>query len=200
MAIIDIPTGNISEVIVDKLPSKGEEFTVYRIPKVEFDDIQTTDDYTYYDGEWHPFDFNSTMYGTFFARYQESVQETVSEMQNIIDEQAQKIVELEEAVFPKAWVSFEMSITSLIMTHLDLYDEEDNLVEEGAFTTDIYESEPMTFQTEIRKGTYYLKNADGYALGLPNGDIKPLVYDDSTTVELGKVEVIMLSPKKGGKK
>lgn len=207
MAIIDIPTGILPEEIVTTLPEVGEENKVYRRLIDPEDEFQFTDDFIWYDGEYHPFSFDVKISGAYFARYQESVNETVAEMEQtiaeqgaIIEAQAAAITELEEAVFPKAWVSFEMIITSLVMAHLDLYDEEDNLIEEGAFTTDIYESEPMIFQTEIKKGTYYLKNSDGYALGLPNGDIKPLVYDDSTTVELGNVEVIMIAPKKGGKK
>lgn len=202
MAIVDIPTGIIPELNVDTLPKVGEENKIYLVPSTDEvkQELGETDNYIWYDNEWHEFSFFAPIYGGFFSRFQQSVDETVAEMEQTIAEQQALIQELEEAVFPKAWVSFEMTITSLVMAHLDLYDADDNLIEEGAFTTDIYESEPMTFQTEIRKGTYYLKNSDGYALGLPNGDIKPLVYDDGTTVELGNVEVIMLAPKKGGKK
>lgn len=200
--LIDIPTGVLPEVIVEELPQTGEENKVYRrlVEDEDLREMQITDDFIWYDGEWLPFNFDARINGAYFSIYQESVEQTITEMEQTITEQASLIQELEEAVFPKAWVTFKMTITSLIMAHLDLYDADDNLIEEGAFTTDIYESEPMSFQTEIRKGTYYLKNSDGYALGLPNGDIKPLVYEGETLVELGNVEVIMIAPAKGGAK
>ena len=202
MAIVDIPTGVLSEQIVETLPEVGEENKVYRrlVEDEELREMQITDDFIWYDGEWHPFSFEARICGAYFARYQESVQETVAEMEAVIAEQSALIQELEEAVFPIEQTSFEMLITSLMAVDLDLYDENDEIVPNMGLSTEYWEEpQELVYQNEVRKGTYYLKNSDGYALGKPNGDIQPLVCEGGT-VNLGNVEVIMLAPKKGGKK
>ena len=201
MAIIDIPTGILPEEIVETLPQVGEENKVYRRLVDASGLSQYTDDFIWYDGEYHPFSFDASIRGAYFARYQESVQETVAEMQSIIDEQQSKITELEEAVFPIENTSFEMLITSLTYAELDLYDSKGEIVPNMGLAVEVWEEpQELTYQNEGRKGTYYLKNADGYALGKPNGEIQPLVCEGGT-VDLGNVEVVMIQPpRKGGKK
>lgn len=201
MAIIDIPTGNLPYEVVDKLPKQGEENKIYGVPqKIEGSEITYNKDYRYHNGAWEEVDLGCQIFGFLFADYQESVAETVTEMQATIDEQSALIQELEEAVFPIEQTSFEMMITSLMAVDLDLYDSNDEIVPNMGLSTEYWE-EPteLVYQNEVRKGTYYLKNSDGYALGKPNGDIQPLVCEGGT-VDLGNVEVIMLAPKKGGKK
>lgn len=202
MAIIDIPTGNLPYEVVAKLPTEGEPNKIYGVPVEDEEGLYT--DYRYHNGEWQIVDLGAQIFGFLFNDYQESVQETVTEMEQTITAmeetiaaQETKITELEEAVFPTTLVSFEMSITSLIMTELDLVDEDDNVVEANAFATDIWESEPMTFQSELKAGTYYLRNQDGYALGKPNGEIQPLIVDGTEIVQLGSVEIVMIQPPKG---
>lgn len=194
MAIIDIPTGVLPEEIVDALPKTGQENKVYRrlVEDEELREMQITDDFIWYDDEWHPFSFEARICGAYFERYQNSVSETVAEMEQIIAEQSALIQELEEAVFPIEQTSFEMLITSLIMVDLDLYDENDEIVPNMGLSTEYWE-EPteLVYQNEVKKGTYYLKNTDGYALGKPNGDIQPLVCEGGT-VSLGNVEVVMM--------
>lgn len=200
MAIIDIPTGILSEEIVETLPQTGQENKVYRRLIDKDDPYQMTEDFIWYDGEYHPFSFDAKICGAYFERYQNSVSETVAEMQSIIDEQSALIQELEEAVFPIENTSFEMLITSLMSVDLDLYDANDEIIPNMGLSTEVWdEPQELVYQNEVRKGTYYLKNSDGYALGKPNGEIQPLVCEGGT-VNLGNVEVIMLTPKKGGRK
>lgn len=202
MAIVDIPTGVLPEEIVDALPQTGQENKVYRrlVEDEELREMQITEDFIWYDGEYHPFSFDARICGAYFERYQNSVTETVAEMEQTIAEQSALIQELEEAVFPVEQTSFEMLITSLMAVDLDLYDENDEIVPNMGLSTEYWEEpQELVYQNEVRKGTYYLKNSDGYALGKPNGDIQPLVCEGGT-VELGNVEVVMLAPKKGGKK
>ena len=194
MAIIDIPTGVLPEEIVETLPQTGQENKVYRrlVEDEELREMQITDDFIWYDDEYHQFSFDARICGAYFERYQQSVSETVAEMEQTIAEQSALIQELEEAVFPVEQTSFEMLITSLMAVDLDLYDENDEIVPNMGLSTEYWE-EPteLIYQNEVRKGTYYLKNSDGYALGKPNGDIQPLVCEGGT-VELGDVEVVML--------
>ena len=189
MAIIDIPTGNLPYIVVEELPETGEPNTIYGVPIEEY--INT--DYRYANGEWQEVDLGAQVFGFLFADYQESVQETVTEMEQTIAEQSAMIQELEEAVFPVVQTSFEMMITSMMMVDLDLYDEKGEVVPNMGLSTEVWdEPQALTYQNEVRKGTYYLKNEDGYALGTPNGDILPLVCEGGT-VDLGSVEVIMLT-------
>lgn len=195
MAIADIPTGILPEEIVEELPSQGEENKVYRrlVEDEELREMQITDDFIWYDGEFHPFSFDAKICGAYFARYQQSVNETVAEMEQTIAEQASLIQELEEAVFPVVATSFEMMITSMMMVDLDLYDENGEVVPNMGLSTEVWdEPTELVYQNEVRKGTYYLKNEDGYALGKPNGDILPLVCEGGT-VDLGSAELIMLT-------
>lgn len=105
MAIIDIPTGNLPYEVVDKLPEQGEENKIYGVPVEEGSPYYN--DYRYHNGAWEEVDLDVRVFGFLFADYQESVSETVTEMtqtitdmQTVIDRQAQKILELEEVVFP----------------------------------------------------------------------------------------------------
>lgn len=198
MAIIDIPTGNLPYEVVEELPSEGVENKIYGVPQGE--DAMFCTNYRYHNGEWEEVDLGANIFGFLFADYQESVQETVAEMQATIDEQSAMIQELEEAVFPIENTSFEMLITSLMAVDLDLYDSNDEIVPNMGLSTEVWD-EPfeLVYQNEVRKGTYYLKNADGYALGKPGGEIQPLVCEGGT-VDLGNVEVVMIQPpRKGGK-
>lgn len=202
MAIIDIPTGILPEEIVETLPEVGEENKVYRrlVDDEWMREQQFTEDFIWYDGEWHPFSFDARICGAYFERYQQSVAETVAEMEQTISEQASLIQELEEAVFPVVSTSFEMMITSMMAVDLELYDENGEVVPNMGLSTEVWdEPTELVYQNEVRKGTYYLKNEDGYALGKPNGDILPLVCEGGT-VALGSTEVVMIASKKGGKK
>ena len=194
MALTNIPTGILPEEVVNTLPSVGAENKVYRrlVEDPMLREMEITDDFIWYDGEWHPFSFDVKIYGAYFAKYQASVEKTIETMEQTIAQQAQMIEELEEAVFPTKLVSFEMLITSLVMTELDLVDADGNVVEANALSTEIWESEELVFQSTLKAGTYYLRNNDGYALGKPNGDIQPLVADGSDVVNLGSVEIVMI--------
>lgn len=209
MAIIDIPTGSLPYEVVDKLPKNGEENKIYGVPQtIEGSDFTYNINYRWHNGAWQEVDLGANIPGFLFADYQESVQETVAEMEqtivtleNTVEEQSALIQELEEAVFPTVTTRFPMSITSLMAVELSLYDENDEIIPNHGMTTEYWE-EPqfLTYiANDVKKGTYYLKNADGYALGKSNGEIQPLVCEGGT-VDLGNVEVIMLAPKKGGKK
>ena len=198
--IKEIPTGNLPYIVVEELPQTGEANTIYGVPDDAEAEIPVYTNYRYASGEWQEVDLGANVFGFLFADYQESVQETVTEMEATIAEQSALIQELEEAVFPVVQTSFEMMITSLMMVDLDLYDEKGEVVPNMGLSTEVWD-EPfeLVYQNEVRKGTYYLKNEDGYALGKPNGDILPLVCEGGT-VDLGSTEVVMIAPKKGGKK
>lgn len=129
-----------------------------------------------------------------------SIVETIQSMQESIADFGRRIKDLEEEVFPTELVSFDMSLTSLIETQLDLCDEDGNILEKAAFVTGVCEAEPVTFQTKLHNGTYYLKNQDNYALGKPNGDLQPLVADGGTHYDIGSVEIVMIQPPKETKK
>ena len=202
MAIANIPTGPLPEMIVEELPQEGEENKVYRrlVDDEELREMQITDDFIWHNGEWLPFSFDAKICGAYFSIYQESVEQTVAEMEQTIAEQASLIQELEEAVFPVVQTSFEMMITSMMMVDLDLYDENGEVVPSMGLSTEVWdEPTELIYQNEVKKGTYYLKNSDGYALGTPNGDILPLNCEGGT-INLGNTEVVMIAPKKGGEK
>ena len=88
MAIIDIPTGVLPQVVVETLPQTGEENKVYRrlAADEELRAIGVTDDFIWYDGEWHSFSFDARICGAYFARYQESVNETVAELEQFVQD------------------------------------------------------------------------------------------------------------------
>ena len=88
MAIIDIPTGILPEEIVNALPQVGEENKVYRrlVADETLREMQITDDFIWYDGEYHPFSFDARICGAYFARYQNSVQETVAELEQFVED------------------------------------------------------------------------------------------------------------------
>jgi hypothetical protein len=192
MAITNIPTGNLPYITVDELPQTGEANTIYGLKVSEAEDIPIYEDYRFHDGNWERVNLGDQVFGFLFNDYQESVAETVAAMEQVIEEQAAKILELEEEVFPVVSTSFDMSITSLIQTELELYDEFDEIVPNMGLMTEYWEDpQEITYQNEVRKGTYYLKNEDGYALGTPNGQLQPLVCEGGI-VDLGSVEVIMM--------
>ena len=192
MAIMNIPTGNLPYEVVDELPVVGELNKIYGLNISDDEIFPIYEDYTYYGEEWHKIDLSARVFGFLFQQYQESVVETVAEMEQTIAEQAALIEELEEEVFPIVNTSFEMMITSLMQVELDLYDSNDNIIPNMGFSTEVWDvPEEVVYQNEVRKGTYYLKNADGYALGTAGGEIVPLVCD-GTTVDLGNVEIIMI--------
>ena len=196
MAINAIPTGVLPELVVDTLPKTGEENIVYcRLSEDEdLREMQITDDFIWYDGEYHPFSFSAQIYGAYFSKYQQEVTATITEMENTIAEQAALITELEEAVFPVVETSFDMMITSLMQVELELYDENEEVIPNQGLMTEVWDTpQELTYQNTVRKGTYYLKNADGYALGKPNGEIQPIIVDGTGgIVDLGSVEVIMI--------
>lgn len=83
MALYEIPTGITREQIVDELPESGDESIVYRrlVDNEELREMQITDDFIWYDDEWHPFSFNAKIYGAFFERYQKSVLATIADLE-----------------------------------------------------------------------------------------------------------------------
>ena len=139
MAIIDIPTGNLPYEVVEELPSTGEENKIYGVPVEGMEDVGMVTDYRWHDGAWEQVDLGCQIFGFLFADYQESVQQTVSEMQATIEEQSALIQELEEAVFPIENTSFEMLITSLMAVDLDLYDSNDEIVPNMGLSTEYWE-------------------------------------------------------------
>ena len=198
MAIKEIPTGGLPYEVVDKLPKTGEENKIYGVPIDPEDELTFYTDYRWHNNAWEQVNLGDTIPGFLFDDYQESVQETVSAMEEtiaeqgaIIEAQTAAIAELEEAVFPVEQTSFEMMMTSLIDTELDLYDENDELIPNQGLSVE-YSDNPyeLVYQNEVKKGTYYLKNADGYALGKPDGTLQPLVCEGGTA-NLGNVEIVM---------
>lgn len=195
MAIIDIPTGVLPEQLVEVLPQTGQENIVYRrlVEDEDLREIQITDDFIWYDGEWHPFSFDARICGAYFERYQQSVSETVAEMEQIIEEQAQMITELEEAVFGVD-TTFQMCVTSLTTTTLNLVNESGEVVVPDALQTRKWSFEDITYEATVPKGTYYLRN-DEYAIGV-SGEMLPLVVDGTKVVDLGTVKVIAVGGEK----
>lgn len=183
MAIIEIPTGVMPEELVEVLPQTGEENKVYRRLVDPEDIYMFTEDFIWYDNEWHPFSFDAKVYGAVFQRYQNSVAETISEMET-------KITELEEAVFGKQ-TTFQMTVTSLVRTSLNLISENGEVVIPNSLQTEKWSFEDITYQVTVPKGTYYLRSEDNYAIGV-SGEILPLVVDGTDVVDLGPVKVILL--------
>ena len=85
--IKDIPTGILPEEIVDALPEVGEENKVYRrlVEDEVLREMQVTDDFIWYDGEWHAFSFDVKIYGAYFERYQNSVNAVISDLTSRIE-------------------------------------------------------------------------------------------------------------------
>ena len=187
MAINQIPTGNLPYIVVEELPATGEANTIYGVPIDEEFGINT--DYRYVNGEWEEVDLGCQIFGFLFNDYQESVQETITEMQTTIDEQATLIQELEEAVFGVT-TTFLMSVTSLSTTTLNLVNESGEVVVPDALQTRKWSFEDITYEATVPKGTYYLRN-DEYAIGV-SGEMLPLVVDGTKVVDLGTVKVIAI--------
>lgn len=194
MAIIDIPTGNLPYEVVDKLPKKGEENKIYGVPqKIEGSEMTYNKDYRYHNDAWEEVDLGCQIFGFLFADYQESVQETITQMQTTIDEQASLIQELEEAVFGVT-TTFQMSVTSLSTTMLNLVNESGEVIVPDALQTQKWSFEDITYEATVPKGTYYLRN-DEYAIGV-SGEMLPLVVDGTKVVDLGTVKVIAIGGNK----
>ncbi len=87
MALVEIPTGILPEELVETLPKKGEENKVYRrlVEDEVLREMQITDDFIWYDDEWHPFSFDARIYGAYFDRYQRSVMETIADLEARIE-------------------------------------------------------------------------------------------------------------------
>lgn len=124
MAIIDIPTGVLPEEVVDSLPAEGVENKVYRrlVEDEELREMQITDDFIWANGEWVPFSFDAKICGAYFSMYQNSVSETVTEMEQTIEAQAQTITALEqqmadvEAGIKKAKIKLTVSSSPSALT------------------------------------------------------------------------------------
>lgn len=192
MAIIEIPTGALPYEAVEELPSVGEENKIYGVPLEGMEEYGVYTDYRWHNGDWEQVDLGAQVFGFLFADYQESVQETITEMQTTIDEQASLIQELEEAVFGVA-TTFQMSVTSLTTTMLNLVNESGEVVVPDALQTRKWSFEDITYEATVPKGTYYLRN-DEYAIGV-SGEMLPLVVDGTKVVDLGTVKVIAIGGK-----
>lgn len=190
MAILNIPTGNLPYETVSELPAQGEENKIYGVP---IDDIPWNKDYRWHNGVWEEVDLGATVFGFLFADYQESVAETITEMQATIGEQATLIQELEEAVFGVT-TTFKMCVTSLSTTMLNLVNESGEVVVPDALQTQKWSFEDITYEVTVPKGTYYLCN-DEYAIGV-SGEMLPLVVDGTAVIDLGTVKVIAIGGKK----
>lgn len=193
MAIIDIPTTPLPYETVDKLPKTGEEWTIYGVLDPPDNKMGWRKDYRWKDGKWEEVSLGTNIFGFVFADYQESVQETVGEMQATIEEQSALIQELEEAVFGVT-TTFQMSVTSLSTTMLNLVNESGEVVVPDALQTRKWSFEDITYEATVPKGTYYLRN-DEYAIGV-SGEILPLVVDGTKVVDLGTVKVIAVGGEK----
>lgn len=176
--LIDIPTGVLPEVIVEELPQTGEENKVYRrlVEDEDLREMQITDDFIWYDGEFHPFSFEAKVYGAYFERYQNAVEE--------------EITALKEAVFGLQ-TTFQMYVSSSVRKTLNLVDGDGNIVVPGALQTERWNFDEVTCQVTVPRGTYYLRSEDNYAIGV-SGEILPLVVDGTPVVNLGEVKVILL--------
>lgn len=87
MALYEIPTGILLEEIVETLPETGEENKVYRrlVEEEWMREQQITDDFIWYDGEWHPFSFDAKIFGAYFARFQQSLDAVLSDYEARIE-------------------------------------------------------------------------------------------------------------------
>jgi len=102
---------------------------------------------------------------------------------------------IEEEPTPVTQNVAEMSVTSLVECDLDLYNSVGELIPNQTLAVPFAEEpQSLTYMFEAEPDTYHLKNSDGYALGLPSGEIKSFAVDGSgETINLGSVEVIMLA-------
>lgn len=83
MAIKRIYTGILAEEIVETLPQVGTENKVYR--RLVDDEIlresQITEDFIWHNGAWHEFSYSATMFGACFDIFQQSVIDTVNDLE-----------------------------------------------------------------------------------------------------------------------
>lgn len=86
--MIEIPTGILLEEIVEELPETGEENKVYRrlMEDETLREMQFTEDFIWYDDEWHPFSFDAKIFGAYFERYQASVEQTIADLEERVEE------------------------------------------------------------------------------------------------------------------
>lgn len=226
MALFEIPTGILQEQIVDALPQTGEENIVYRrlVEDEELREMQITDDFIWYDDEWHPFSFDARIYGAYFERYQQSVADYIAELEARISE-----LEGDETILfignnieiVESWNSIEKTIS--VATEIELSNPATVKLEMTNMTID---GEPIDDVTDtIQLGnleSWDWKGGECYAdVFLPayfsfgtkpmNGVVNQITlgftneqeHFDERTLVIGhiKVEVVNDAPtKKGGKK
>lgn len=202
MAIIDIPTGNLPYEVVDELPSVGEENHIYGVPIEGMEEYGIYTDYRWHNGEWEQVDLSANIFGFLFADYQESVQETVAEMEQTIAEQNALIEELEHEVFPASAVTFKMQISSEYETSMNLFDSDGQEVLGSGIYTEIWTDHNLSYDDNLKRGTYYLRNTTAnLILADAFGNEVPLRFMGNSPVEVGSVIVTQIAPpKKGGKK
>lgn len=226
MALYEIPTGILLEEIVETLPETGEENKVYRrlVEEEWMREQQITDDFIWYDGEWHPFSFDAKIFGAFFERYQHSVQQTIANLEQRVEELEGKgkvlfegsNIELTEAgatIGKRIAVATNIEVTNGTVFHCTLTDMtiDGQAIPDASGDITAYQVPDWDWQggelydVEFGNGAYFAFGtepkdavADTVTLGFVNeGDGFPV-----RNLSIGhlKVEVVEVSPKKGGKK
>lgn len=202
MAIIDIPTGNLPYEVVDKLPAQGEANKIYGVPQtIEGSDLKYNKDYRYHNGEWEQVDLGAQILGFLFNDYQESVQETVTEMEQTISAQTQVITALQqqmadvEAGIKKATIKLTVSSSPSALTWC-LWDvKAGKEIQHNVFST-TKSSSAKTYEVPltVKSGVYKFFN-DNYILS-QDGAEAHMEISDFGDYELGTVSV----EAKGGEK
>lgn len=87
MAILNIPTGNLPYEVVTELPAQGEENKIYRVatPYENGGGETYNIDYRWHNGSWEEVDIGATVFGFLFADYQESVQQTIADLETRLE-------------------------------------------------------------------------------------------------------------------
>ena len=134
MTIPQIPTGALPYEVVEKLPKAGEEYKIYGVPQtVEGTDFKWNKDYRYHNGEWQEVDLGANVPGFLFADYQESVQQTIADLETRVEELEGKSkvlfegsnIELTEAgatIGKRIEVSTDIEVTAGTVFHCMLTD------------------------------------------------------------------------------
>lgn len=88
MALYEMPTGVIPEEIVASLPRSGEEHKIYMVLSENPDlaEMGVYDCFIWHNTEWLPFSYDARIYGAYFGIYQQSVEQTIANLEARVEE------------------------------------------------------------------------------------------------------------------
>ena len=187
MAIKEIPTGNLPYMVVEELPVQDEENVIYGVPIEGMEEIGMNTDYRWHNGEWEQIDLGAQIFGFLFNDYQESVQETVTEMAQTITSLEQQLADVEAGI-KKAKIKLTASSSPANLTWC-LWDvTAGKEIQHNVFTmTKSASSKAYEVPLAAKSGVYKFFN-DNYILTQDGAEVQ-ITINDFGDYEVGTVSV-----------